>query len=149
MDALRKTKSGVCGRAHKRQRTAATRHGGSDLSASGDNDDSETQSEDSSYEFGEWWLKLDEAMLQGSCTNADVEHLLGIIWRARGLLRQIPSDPMQTCARLQCDLLALLRCCAVPSVVVKSTSQAVTDCAPQHVQHHARLQRRSMSDLRG
>jgi len=59
VDALRKTKSGVSGRSQKRQRTAAAasrRSGGSDLWTSGDNEDSDTQSGDSSYEYGERWL---------------------------------------------------------------------------------------------
>jgi len=59
VDALRKTKSGVSGRSQKRQRTAtAARRGGSDLWTSGDNDDSDTQSGDSSYEYGERQLNL-------------------------------------------------------------------------------------------
>ena len=49
VDALRKTKSGVGGRSRKRQRTA--RRGGEPWT-SGDNDDSDTQSGDSSYEYG-------------------------------------------------------------------------------------------------
>jgi hypothetical protein len=49
VDALRKTKSGAAGRARKRQRTA--RRSGEPWT-SGDNDDSDTQSGDSSYEYG-------------------------------------------------------------------------------------------------